>query len=46
MNLGDPLMKSGGVPTGVNIESVAIRKAEIEASIELLHEIKNFMEEN
>jgi hypothetical protein len=33
-----------GIPIGCNIESVAIRKAEIEASIELLHEIKKIMQ--
>lgn len=29
-----------GIPVGCNIESVAIRKVEIEASIELLHRVK------
>ena len=29
-----------GIPVGCNIESVAIRKAEIEASVELLQEVK------
>lgn len=37
--------KQKGIPIGCNIESVAIRKAEIEASIELLYEIKKIMEE-
>lgn len=32
-----------GIPVGCNIESVAIRKAEIEASIELLDEVKNII---
>ncbi len=35
-----------GIPIGCNIESVAIRKEEIEASIELLHEIKKIMEDS
>ncbi|ADG93066.1 conserved hypothetical protein [Arcobacter nitrofigilis DSM 7299] len=35
-----------GIPIGCNVESVAIRKEEIEASIELLHEVKKIMEEN
>ncbi|RXJ68217.1 5,10-methylenetetrahydrofolate reductase [Halarcobacter ebronensis] len=35
-----------GIPIGCNIESVAIRKAEIEASVELLNEIKEIMKEN
>lgn len=33
-----------GLSIGCNVESVAIRKAEIEASIELLHEIKAIIE--
>ncbi len=32
-----------GIPIGCNVESVAIRKAEIEASIELLDEIKDII---
>lgn len=32
--------KRKGIPIGCNVESVAIRKAEIEASVELLDEIK------
>lgn len=35
--------KENGIPIGCNIESVAIRKEEIEASIELLYEIKKIM---
>lgn len=35
-----------GIPVGCNIESVAIRKAEIEASFELLQEVKNIIKEN
>jgi hypothetical protein len=38
--------KQKGIPIGCNVESVAIRKEEIEASVELLHEIKKIMEEN
>jgi hypothetical protein len=29
-----------GIPIGCNVESVAIRKDEIEASVELLEEVK------
>ncbi|WP_024955769.1 methylenetetrahydrofolate reductase [Sulfurospirillum arcachonense] len=36
--------KGKGIPVGCNVESVAIRKAEIEASIELLHDIQKIME--
>jgi 5,10-methylenetetrahydrofolate reductase len=32
------------IPLGVNVESVSIRKAEIEASIELLHRLRGRME--
>jgi len=39
------LGKELGVPIGCNVESVAIRKVEIEASIELLHRIKKIMDE-
>ncbi len=35
--------KGKGIPLGCNVESVAIRKAEIDASIELLSEIKKIM---
>ena len=35
--------KKKGLAIGCNVESVAIRKAEIEASIELLHEIQDIM---
>ncbi len=38
--------KDRGIPIGCNVESVAIRKEEIEASIELLYEVKKIMEEN
>lgn len=37
--------KALGVPIGCNVESVAIRKVEIEASIALLHQIKEIMDE-
>lgn len=36
--------KEKNIPIGFNIESVAIRKAEIDASIELVKEIKQMME--
>lgn len=32
-----------GIPIGCNVESVAIRKAEIEASVELLNEVKEII---
>ncbi len=32
-----------GVPLGVNVESVSIRKREIEASVELLHRLRRLM---
>lgn len=35
-----------GIPVGCNIESVAIRKAEIDASIELLHEVQEIIKNN
>ena len=35
-----------GIPVGCNIESVAIRKAEIEASVELLHEVREIIKNN
>ena len=35
--------KKKGLSIGCNVESVAIRKAEIEASIELLHEVKDII---
>jgi len=35
--------KKRGIPIGCNVESVAIRKAEIEASIELLDEVKSII---
>ena len=38
--------KELGVPIGCNVESVAIRKAEIEASIELLNAVNKIMKEN
>ena len=38
--------KRHGVPVGCNVESVAIRKSEIEASIELLHEIQDIIKNN
>ena len=38
--------KRKGIPIGCNIESVAIRKAEIEASVELLEEVRNIIKEN
>lgn len=33
-----------GIPLGVNVESVSIRKAEIEASVELFHRLRRRME--
>ena len=36
--------KGKGIPIGCNVESVSIRKAEIDASIELLDEIKKIIE--
>ncbi len=36
--------KGKGIPIGCNVESVAIRKDEIDASIELLHDIQKIME--
>lgn len=38
--------KKRGIPIGCNVESVAIRKEEINASIELLHEIKEIIKKN
>ena len=38
--------KKRGIPVGCNIESVAIRKEEIEASVELLEEVKKIVKEN
>ena len=38
--------KKRGIPVGCNIESVAIRKAEIDASVELLQEVKKIIKEN
>jgi hypothetical protein len=35
--------KGKGIPIGCNVESVAIRKSEIDASIELLNDIKKIM---
>lgn len=35
--------KKRGIPIGCNVESVAIRKAEIDASIELLDEVKSII---
>ena len=35
--------KGKGIPIGCNVESVAIRKDEIDASIELLHDIQKIM---
>jgi hypothetical protein len=37
--------KSKNIPIGFNIESVAIRKAEIDASIELLHFVNNLFQQ-
>lgn len=34
------------IPVGFNIESVAIRKVEVEASIELLRDVRKMLEEN
>lgn len=48
-NIFEELFKFGkrkGIPVGCNIESVAIRKAEIEASVELLEEVKTIIKEN
>lgn len=45
-NIFEELYKFGlkrGIPVGCNIESVAIRKAEIDASIELLNQIKEIV---
>ena len=36
--------KGKGIPIGCNVESIAIRKEEIDASIELLHDIQKIME--
>jgi len=36
--------KGKGIPIGCNVESVAIRKEEIDASVELLHDIQKIME--
>jgi len=36
--------KGKGIPIGCNVESVAIRKEEIDASIELLHDIQKIMD--
>ncbi len=36
--------KGKGIPIGCNVESVAIRKDEIDASIELLHDIQKIMD--
>ena len=38
--------KKRGIPVGCNIESVAIRKEEIEASVELLEEVRKIIKEN
>lgn len=35
-----------GIPIGCNVESVAIRKTEIEASVELLEEVRQIIKEN
>ena len=35
-----------GIPLGVNVESVSIRKAEIEASVELLQLLRRRMEKS
>lgn len=35
--------KGKGIPIGCNVESVAIRKTEIDASIELLHQVQKIM---
>lgn len=38
--------KTNQVPFGFNIESVAIRKEEIEASIDIVNQIKVMLQEN
>ena len=38
--------KKRGIPVGCNVESVAIRKAEIEASVELLEEVREIIKNN
>ena len=38
--------KKRGIPVGCNVESVAIRKAEIEASVELLEEVRTIIQNN
>jgi len=38
--------KKRGIPVGCNVESVAIRKDEIEASVELLNEVKEIIKNN
>jgi len=38
--------KKRGIPVGCNVESVAIRKAEIEASVELLEEVRQIIKDN
>ena len=48
-NIFEELYKYGkkkGIPIGCNIESIAIRKAEIEASVELLEEVKKIIKNN
>ncbi|MGB5868286.1 MAG: hypothetical protein WBG69_10485 [Arcobacteraceae bacterium] len=35
-----------GIPVGCNVESVAIRKEEIEASVELLEEVRQIIKNN
>ena len=45
-NIAEELLaycKDKNIPIGFNIESVSIRKAEIEASIELLKDVKSMM---
>ena len=38
--------KQNGIPIGCNVESVAIRKEEIDASIQLLHEVQEIINSN
>ena len=48
-NIFEELYKFGakrGIPVGCNVESVAIRKEEIEASVELLEEVRAIIKDN
>lgn len=38
--------KKRGIPVGCNVESVAIRKEEIDASVDLLNEVKKIIKDN